>query len=535
MAEYDVFKRDENAAANEGDGDRVAKALARAGVASRREVERLIEAGRVALNGNILTTPAVKIAPGDILTVDGEVVGDAEPTRLFRYHKPVGLVTSHNDPQSRPTVFGALPDGLPRLISVGRLDLNSEGLLLLTNDGALSRELEMPSSNWPRVYRARAFGDATQSKLDRLKAGVTVEGVKYGPIDAKLDKAKDGAQGRNVWITVTLNEGKNREVRRVLESLGLKVNRLLRLAYGPFALGDLAVGAIEEIGPRVIREQLAGLVEEQNMPKGDRPQFVSAQGKTGGRRAPTPPKAAGAVVRRRAPPGAESIGHEDKPKTEYKPGWAKPKSRPNPHGPSKRTGYIDRAKAEGKTFTDIRKADGPRGDKARGARKGKVFARADDVLPGQTPRGPVRASATLDRPPPKADKPAKRNPKAHGPRPSRPPERPDKAPSSAPFAKTFARPARDERAPRKDAGVRFDPNDTPYERARKEFGDRRPASARPSGERPSGGPSRGDGPRGDGPRPPRPQGARPSGGQGRPGSDRPKFDRKGPPRGPKPR
>ena len=239
-------------------GDRVAKALARAGVGSRRDVERLIAEGRVALNGIALTTPAVKVDAGDVLTVDGKVVAETEPTRLFRYHKPVGLMTTHKDPQGRPTVFEALPAGLPRLISVGRLDLNSEGLLLLTNDGELARALELPGAGVQRRYRARAFGRVSQDKLDQLKDGITIDGVRYGAIEARLDKAKEGPQGANLWITVTLAEGKNREVRRVLEHLGVKVNRLIRLSYGPFALGTLEVGEIEEVGPRVIREQLAG-------------------------------------------------------------------------------------------------------------------------------------------------------------------------------------------------------------------------------------------------------------------------------------
>lgn len=230
-------------------GDRVAKMLARAGVASRREAERLIEAGRVALNGQVLTTPAVKVEAGDILTVDGAVVTEAEPARLFRYNKPIDLVTSHKDPQGRPTVFEALPKGLPRLISVGRLDINSEGLLLLTNDGGLARALEMPSTGIVRRYRARARGRVTQERLDTLKKGITVEGVHYGSIEATLDKAKEGPQGANLWITVVLAEGKNREVRRVLEALGLKVNRLIRLSYGPFALGTLMPGEVEEVGP----------------------------------------------------------------------------------------------------------------------------------------------------------------------------------------------------------------------------------------------------------------------------------------------
>lgn len=306
-------------AADAAGSERVAKALARAGVASRREVERLISSGRVALNGQVLTTPAVKVEPGDVLTVDGEVVEAAEPARLFRYHKPSGLVTTHADPQGRPTVFAALPPGLPRLISVGRLDLNSEGLLLLTNDGGLARALELPSSGLVRRYRARAHGRITQERLDTLKDGVTIEGVRYGPIEARLDKAKEGPQGANLWITVTLAEGKNREIRRVLESLGLKVNRLIRLSYGPLALGTLESGAIEEVGPRVIREQFAAFVAPQNLPKGERPQLSgprTPEGRrsVGDRRRAAPPEAAAAK------PAAEP-----RAKPAYKPGWARPK------------------------------------------------------------------------------------------------------------------------------------------------------------------------------------------------------------------
>jgi 23S rRNA pseudouridine2605 synthase len=306
------------------EGERVAKALARAGVASRREVERLIEAGRVALNGQVLASPAVKVEPGDILTVDGQVVEDAEPARLFRYHKPAGLVTTHKDPQGRPTVFENLPPGLPRLISVGRLDLNSEGLLLLTNDGGLARALELPDSGVVRRYRARARGRITQARLDRLAEGVTVEGVRYGPIEARLDKAKEGPQGANLWLTVTLSEGKNREVRRVLESVGLTVNRLIRLSYGPLALGTLGVGEIEEVGPRVLREQFAQHIAPASLPRGDRPQFVRPAG------APPP--------RSRRPAGATEAAaatgapvRPAQPKKVYKPGWAKAKP-PRPGG-----------------------------------------------------------------------------------------------------------------------------------------------------------------------------------------------------------
>jgi 23S rRNA pseudouridine2605 synthase len=328
----------------------VAKALARAGVASRREIERLIAEGRVALNGEVLTTPAVKIGPGDILTVNGAVVSDAEPARVWRYHKPVGLLTAHSDPKGRPTVFQNLPAGMPRVISVGRLDLNSEGLLLLTNDGGLARALELPRTGLVRQYRARAYGHVDQARLDKLKDGITVEGVAYGPIEARLDKAQHRAAdtGRkgpaNLWITVTLAEGKNREVRRVLEAIGLKVNRLIRLAYGPFALGTLAPGAAEEVGPRVIRELLAEHIAPENLPKGDRAAL-----------APLPPKAGGAGPGRRAQSRAQSARAskaEAAPtpptapaKPTYKPGWAKPKKRAGPPRPPAKGGAKPSPKA----------------------------------------------------------------------------------------------------------------------------------------------------------------------------------------------
>lgn len=306
---YDASDRVAEGAESEGH-DRVAKVLARAGVGSRREVERLIEAGRVAINGLVLTTPAIKVEANDILTVDGEVIAGAEATRVFRYHKPVGLVTTHSDPKGRPTVFSALPPGLPRLISVGRLDLASEGLLLLTNDGGLTRALELPSTGWKRIYRARAYGEATQAKLDRLKDGITVEGVRYGAIEAKLDKVN----GRNVWITVTLAEGKNREVRRVLEALGLKVNRLIRLAYGPFSLGTLAPGFVEEVGPRVIRELLAEHIDPANLPTGNGVQY-KAPPQAQSRRDPT------------VTSSSKVLAPEKPEKPVYKAGWAKPKKK----------------------------------------------------------------------------------------------------------------------------------------------------------------------------------------------------------------
>lgn len=237
------------------DGERIAKLLARAGVASRREVERMIAEGRVAIGGKVLDTPATIIPNLQGVTVDGKAVERAEPARVFAFHKPSGLLTAERDPKGRPTIYtalrNALPHNAPRVMPVGRLDMNTEGLLLLTNDGALKRSLELPASNVPRTYRVRAFGDITQSRLDDLIEGIEIEGVRYGKIEADLER---GA-GRNRWIVMTLTEGKNREVRRVLEHLGLQVSRLLRVGYGPFNLGDLPRGAVAEI-PQVEVERL---------------------------------------------------------------------------------------------------------------------------------------------------------------------------------------------------------------------------------------------------------------------------------------
>ena len=236
-------------------GERIAKRLARAGVCSRRDAERMIAAGRVIVNDKILETPAMNVTEKDRILVDGNPVGAKEPPRLWRYHKPAGLVTSHSDEKGRKTIFDSLPTNLPRVISVGRLDLNSEGLLLLTNDGELSRYLEVPTTGWVRKYRVRAHGKVTQSRLDTLKKGVTIDGIAYGPIEAVMEAPKaSNADSANVWIDVSLKEGKNREVRRVLDSLGLTVNRLIRVAYGPFMLGDLAAGAVKEVNEKDFRQ-----------------------------------------------------------------------------------------------------------------------------------------------------------------------------------------------------------------------------------------------------------------------------------------
>ncbi|MDP6517087.1 MAG: pseudouridine synthase [Alphaproteobacteria bacterium] len=232
--------------------ERIAKRIARAGLCSRREAERWIAAGRVALDGRILTSPAVTVGEDARISIDGTPLPAPKTTGLWRYHKPVGLVTSHRDPEGRPTVFERLPAHLPRLISIGRLDIGSEGLLLLTNDGALARRLELPATGWIRRYRARVYGAVDDGALAKLARGIRVAGIDYGPIAAALDRRT----GRNAWLTVSLREGKNRELRRVLEHLGLEVSRLVRIAYGPFQLGKLAPGAVAKVSAKVLRDQL---------------------------------------------------------------------------------------------------------------------------------------------------------------------------------------------------------------------------------------------------------------------------------------
>jgi 23S rRNA pseudouridine2605 synthase len=232
--------------------ERIAKVLARAGLCSRREAERWIQSGRIAVDGKVLTTPAVVVGPDAFIAVDGKPLPAKEPTRLWRYHKPRGLVTTARDPQGRPTVFDHLPEDLPRVVSVGRLDINSEGLLLLTNDGELARRLELPANAWTRRYRVRVHGMVDRARLAQLAGGIAIDGVAYGPIQATLDRQ----QGENAWLTMSLREGKNREVRRICEHLGWAVGRLIRLAFGPFQLGELARGAVETVPAKVLREQL---------------------------------------------------------------------------------------------------------------------------------------------------------------------------------------------------------------------------------------------------------------------------------------
>ncbi len=248
--------------------ERIARRLARAGVASRRVAETMIAAGRIAVNGRVIDSPALNVTGADKVTVDGKPLAAAEPSRLWRYYKPLGLVTSERDEKGRDTVFANLPEEMPRVVSIGRLDLNSEGLLLLTNDGALKRRLELPATGWLRKYRVRARGAPDDAALEPLRRGITVDGERFQPMRVDLDRQ----QGSNVWLTVSLREGRNREVRRALETVGLAVNRLIRVSYGPFQLGELEPGEVEEVRAKVLRDQLgAGGNADREKRRGGRP------------------------------------------------------------------------------------------------------------------------------------------------------------------------------------------------------------------------------------------------------------------------
>jgi len=333
---------DENAPAK---GERIAKVMARAGLCSRREAETWIAAGRVSLNGKVLATPAVTVTEKDRVLVDGEPLAARERSRLFLFHKPKGLVSTQRDPEGRPTVFSALPEELPRLVSIGRLDINTEGLLLLTNDGGLARVLELPSTGWLRRYRVRAHGRIDQERLDVLKRGIAVDGMLYGPIEAVLERQ----QGDNAWLLLGLREGKNREVKKVLEHLGLAVNRLIRVSYGPFQLGDLAVGAVKEVPARTLREQLG-------------PRLIEASG------ADFSAPARGETAERQAPKrGTPKPGG---PKPAEKPGQKK--RVPRPHRAGEKPGAAKKTGAS-------RKAEAPAGAGRRGS--------ADPGNGGRTEKG----------------------------------------------------------------------------------------------------------------------------------------------------
>jgi 23S rRNA pseudouridine2605 synthase len=347
-------------------GQRIAKAMARAGLCSRREAEAWILAGRVSVNGEKLGSPAFNVVEGDDIRVDGEPLQAHERTRLFLFHKPRGLVTTARDPEGRPTIFAALPKDLPRVVAVGRLDINTEGLLLLTNDGGLARVLELPATGWLRRYRVRAHGSVDQAALDGLREGVTIEGIHYAGIEARLERT----QGSNVWLTMGLREGKNREIKRVLELLGLSVNRLIRISFGPFELADLAEGEVVEARTRVLRDQLGPRLAREAGVDFDAPLVERAE-----------PEPAPAAESRRAP----ATLRRPPPSTLPRPGRAEPQSRDAPRrepprsaGPERKRKHVDALRAESAAA-----AAGPRKRIERSAtsdRKGRVVA-VERVLP----------------------------------------------------------------------------------------------------------------------------------------------------------
>ncbi|MDQ0301993.1 23S rRNA pseudouridine2605 synthase [Ancylobacter polymorphus] len=549
------------------EAERVAKVVARAGLGSRREIEEWILAGRVAVNGEVLESPARTVTAEDEITVDGVKLPDRERTRLFLYHKPKGVVTTNYDPEGRPTLFEILPPGLPRLVSVGRLDLNTEGLILLTNDGGLSRVLELPETGWLRRYRVRAKGDITQDKLDALIAGVTVDGVQYGPIEAVLDRV----QGANVWLTLALREGKNREVRNVLGSLGLDVNRLIRLSYGPFQLGELAQGEAEEVRTRVLADQLGEALAKQAGADFEGPLFNHAEDE-----APKRPAKPG-KARYAKPEGAEDR-HRRLP-IDTEPGEGKSvtagvvadrkgrkvlvqrvrSTEPVPE-PAPARARRDEERASVRTGTRPGAAVGERGGERTFRKRPERAGEADGAVEREERpfrERPARAGAKS------------RDRKVGGPRPARPrveregeagerSERPfrsrdeggDRAPRgerpARPFRERGERPQRSEGSERGERPFRGAGSDRPYSgrvkseqtrsfRPRTEGDERPPRRERPEGDRPF----RERAPRPEGERParsfrPRPEGQERPARRERPEGDRPFRERAPRPEGARP-
>jgi 23S rRNA pseudouridine2605 synthase len=472
--------------------ERIAKAMARVGLCSRREAEDWIAAGRVSVNGTVLTSPAVTVGPGDRVVVDGVALPTRERTRLWLYHKPRGLITTTADPEGRDTVFDHLPDDLPRVVTVGRLDINTEGLLLLTNDGGLARVLELPATGWLRRYRVRAFGQVDEAALAKLRDGLVVDGVEYGPIEAEIERQ----QGSNVWLVIGLREGKNREIKRVLGSLGLAVNRLIRVSFGPFQLAELAEGEVREIRGRVLKDQLGPRLVAESGADFDAPFLTHVGPEEADKRARQEAKA----DRKGAKPGAKG-GKGERPertKLEYA-------------GTGERT-RTDRTRAAG---------DRSEGRPERPARaSGKPGLRSEGM---RSHEGRGRAAGFRDRPD-AGDRPRGERPAGpRGERPARPPREgaPERGPREGAAER---RPMRGfdpvEKGPRppRSAGFRGRPDgDGPRSGG---FRDR------PEGDRPRSAGFR-DRPEGDRPRGPRPDGDRPRSGGFR---DRPEGDR---PRGPR--
>jgi 23S rRNA pseudouridine2605 synthase len=349
------------------EGQRIAKVMARAGVCSRRDAEAWIAQGRVSVNGKVIVSPALNVSEADDVRVDGKPLRAPERTRLFLFHKARGLVTTARDPEGRRTVFEALPPALPRVVAVGRLDINTEGLLLLTNDGGLARVLELPSTGWLRRYRVRAHGTIDQAALDRLSGGITLDGVDYLGIEARLDRE----QGDNVWITMGLREGKNREIKKVLEHLGLAVNRLIRVSFGPFELGDLAEGEVAEVRTRVLREQLGLKLAREAGADFDAP--IERAAPPPERGAPPAERSADERPARRASPGRERFPDAMRDRERrFDKDVAPRREPPRPSTPERRRKHVSTLRAE--IAAD---AHGPRKRVERGAtqdRKGRTIA-----------------------------------------------------------------------------------------------------------------------------------------------------------------
>lgn len=435
-------------------GERLAKVIARSGLCSRRDAEEWIKAGRVVVNGTVIRTPAFNVTPKDKISIDGAPLVARSGTRVWLYHKPPGLVVTEKDPEGRPTIFDALAEaGLPRVLTIGRLDLNTEGLLLLTNDGGLKRVLELPSTGWLRRYRVRAFGTVTQAQLDALKDGIEVDGIKYGPIEAELERQ----QGSNVWLLVALREGKNREVKNVLASLGLAVNRLIRVSYGPFQLGDLPVGAVEVVRARVLRDQLgkklaeqAGVDFESEMPEPaatkrpvrgerrappERGRPLRRDGRSAGESRPAGPTRRilfddGRPPEEFTPPsprGAKRERHEDRPRA--RPARQQREARFERPARPERPGRAHAGRAASSLPTDpTRPARRPRREQGAGAPAETRAGRPDTgprsrTRPGGTGRGP-RPGGPGRGPRPGGSRPGGAGPGNPRPRGGKPPRRP---------------------------------------------------------------------------------------------------------------